>query len=313
MLLLVAAVALVLARTDAGAGRDAPARASAPALRGLPFSTRAAQVARDASGGSIGFEMLFLDVGQGDATVIIANGERMLIDGGRSGSLILERLAQHGITDLDTVVATHPDADHTGGLVAVLAAFTVEHIYFNGDSSDTATYQALLTAAAREGGEVRTLRRGDVITVGRLPLAVLNPGVLTGDTNNDSIVAQFTCGTVDVLLTGDAEAPAEEDMLDAGLVTDVDVLKVGHHGSRTSSSVRFLDVARPEVGVISAGRDNVYGHPHAEALRRLAAAGVALAYTDGTGGDDTVTLASDCTTYRLSPPAQAVGAAAPVP
>ena len=248
------------------------------------------------------FQVVFIDVGQGDAALITLDGERMLIDGGRSGSTIVARLRALGVSKLDAVVATHPDADHVGGLADVLRSFAVARIYVNGDASTTETYTDFLAVAADEpGAQVVTLRRGDTVPLGGAAFPVLNPGPLSGDTNTDSIVLDAICGSVSVLFTGDADTASEQSMLAAGVVTDVDVLKAGHHGSASSSSAPFLAQAKPEVAVISAGRTNPYGHPAAAAMTRLVAAGAEFEYTDTTAGNDSVTMNSDCVTYSFSP------------
>lgn len=235
------------------------------------------------------------------------NGHRMLIDGGRSGTTIVGRLRRLGVTSLDAIVATHPDADHAGGLSAVLGAFSVGRIYVDGDPSSTETYAAFLAAAADEpGAQVITVVRGQMIPLGGHDLRVLNPASPTGDTNNDSIVLELRCGVVGVLFTGDAEVPAEESMIAAGLVAHVNVLKVSHHGSATGTSSAFLDAVRPEVAVISAGRTNQYGHPAPETMARIASAGVRVEYTDTGPQDDSVTMKSDCRTYSFSRPPVAV-------
>ena len=242
----------------------------------------------------------FIDVGQGDATLVTAsNGETLLVDGGRSRVRIRERLASMGITDLDAVLATHSDADHIAGLVEVFDLFSIERFYWNGQLHDTQTCQNLMAAAESEGSAVTISRAGDTIVLGDLTIQVVHPESLSGDSNIDSIVLMVSCGTVEILLTGDAEIPSEEVMLAGGLLTDIDILKVGHHGSRTSTSDEFISTLLPEVGVISAGVDNQFGHPHQEVVDRLTLAGVELWYTDITDQPDTVTLVSDCQTYSL--------------
>ncbi len=139
-----------------------------------------------------------------------------------------------------------------------------------------------------------------MIAVGGLALEVLHPGALTGNTNVDSMVLLLDCGSVEVLLLGDAEGASEAEMLAANVVPDVDVAKAGHHGSRTSSSPDFLAVLQPEVAVISAGLTNRYGHPHAEVIQRFTERGTALYRTDTSGGDDTLVMTSDCQHYEIS-------------
>jgi beta-lactamase superfamily II metal-dependent hydrolase len=231
---------------------------------------------------------------------VTVDGRRLLIDSGRSGTTITQRLAALGVSDLDAVVATHPDADHVGGLAAVLAAYSVERIYVNGDPGSTATYDDFLAAAAAEGVSPTVLRRGDRVPLGGLQLVVLSPLAVSGDTNNDSLVLRMSCGAITVQFEADAEAPAERSMLASGMTTDIDVLKVGHHGSNTASSEDFLEATRPEVAVISAGLNNQYGHPHPEIVARLEALGVQLQYTDTAAGDDTKVLTSDCRTYSFT-------------
>ena len=245
-----------------------------------------------------GFTIHFIDVGQGDATLIVADtGEALLIDGGRSKTRIRDRLTAMGVTDLDAIAATHADADHIAGLVEVLKMYEIEDIYLNGGSSDTQTFGNFMAGVDAEGAVVRVVSRGDVISLGPLEIVVVHPGELTGDSNVDSMVLLLDCGEVEVLVTGDAEKASESEMIAAGVLLDIDVLKVGHHGSRSSTSQAFLDALQPEVGVISAGMNNQYRHPHDEVVALLVAAGVEIHETDTTEGVDTVTMTSDCHSY----------------
>jgi beta-lactamase superfamily II metal-dependent hydrolase len=245
----------------------------------------------------------FIDVGQGDATLITAStGERLLIDGGRSRSLIRERLRALGVTHLDAVVVTHADADHLAGLLEVLDLYQVKRIYYHTERRTTVTYHSFVRAAQAERAQIIDPRRGDQILLGDLVLAVLNPApTLRGESNADSVVLRLSCGAVDVLLMADAEAPSEQDMLAAGVIGDVEVLKVGHHGSRTGTTQPFLAATTPEHAVISAGVGNSYGHPHPEAVQALQRVGAAIVMTDtDRSTDETVRLESDCVTYSLS-------------
>ncbi len=229
-----------------------------------------------------------------DTLIRASNGETLLIDGGRSKTRIRERLNTLGITDLDAVLATHPDADHIGGLLEVFDLYEIERFYWNGQLHDTQTFQNLMTAAESEGSATTVSRSGDSIPLGTLTIKVLHPATLSGDSNVDSIVVLVSCGTIEVLLTGDAEIPSEQDMLTSGVLVDIDVLKVGHHGSRTSTSEEFLTAVVPEVGLISAGLTSQFGHPHQEVVDRLLGAGVDLYHTDTTDQDDTILMTSDC-------------------
>ena len=274
-----------------------------PAPAATPTPTPTATPTATATVGPDGFTVYFIDVGQGDATLIIAaSGESLLIDGGRSKTRIRERLSSLGITDLDAVLATHADSDHISGLVEVFDLFQIERFYWNGQVHDTLAFQNLMTAAQTEGSVITVSTRGDTIPLGNLSLQVLHPSTLSGDSNVDSIVVLLSCGTVAILLTGDAEIPSEEGMLVAGILLDIDVLKVGHHGSRTSTSDEFLGVIAPEVGVISAGLNSQYGHPNQEVVDRLTEAGVELWHTDISELDDTVALVSDCGVFALEQP-----------
>jgi len=274
-----------------------------PAPAATPTPTPTATPTATATVGPDGFTVYFIDVGQGDATLIIAaSGESLLIDGGRSKTRIRERLSSLGITDLDAVLATHADSDHISGLVEVFDLFQIERFYWNGQVHDTLAFQNLMTAAQTEGSVITVSTRGDTIPLGNLSLQVLHPSTLSGDSNVDSIVVLLSCGTVAILLTGDAEIPSEEGMLAAGILLDIDVLKVGHHGSRTSTSDEFLGVIAPEVGVISAGLNSQYGHPNQEVVDRLTVAGVELWHTDISELDDTVSLVSDCGVFALEQP-----------
>lgn len=246
-----------------------------------------------------GFRIDFIDVGQGDATLVTVNGERLLVDGGRSQARIEERLNTLGVTHIDAILSTHPDADHIAGLIRVLQLYTVERIYLNGGTSSSQTYANYLALVEASGAEVAVLTRGDTIPLGGLELDVLHPAGLTGDSNGNSLVVLLSCGVVDVILTGDATIASEQSMLAAGVVTPVDVLKVGHHGSSTSTGQPFLDALQPAYAVISAGMSNQFGHPHAEVVARLVAMDVEIYHTDLTADDDTVTMTSGCSTVTF--------------
>jgi len=248
-----------------------------------------------------GFSVTFFDVGQGDAALVSVGGARMLIDSGPSGSVILQRLQSLGITDLDAIVATHLHADHIGGFSDILGAFAVERIYVTGEIPDSQTDSAFLGAAGIEpGAQVITPRRGDSISLGGVSFSVLHPVSLVSNSNDNSLVLGMTCGAVGALFMGDAEESTESSLLSAGVAFNADVLKVGHHGSNSSSTLAFLQVADPEVAVLSYGRTNQFDHPHQETLDGLGAIGASLVATDITAADDSVTMTSDCATYSFS-------------
>ncbi len=272
-----------------------------------PSSTPGAATESEATeASSRGFTVYFLDVGEGDATLIeTSTGERLLVDGGPSKALIKDHLARLQVDHLDALVATNADADHIAGLVAILEDYDIERIYWNGVASDTDTFEIFMALSEGEAAELKVIARGDVITLGDLRIRVLHPAELTGDGNVDSLVLLVQCGAFEVLLTGDAEVESEESMIAAGVLMDVDVLKVGNHGSRTSTSPEFLDVVRPEFGVISAGVGNQFvqlRHPHVEALEALSAANIQILRSDTTVGTDGVTVTTSCDGYEITEP-----------
>ena len=255
--------------------------------------------------------MDFIDVGQGDAILIQRGAVAVLVDGGPNETQVADYLQSRGIDDIDLLVATHPHADHIGGLADVLERFDVHEIWVNGDTTDSQTYANFAAAVAAErsaGASYREVARWDSTQLGGMDILVLHPPYdLTGDPNEDSVVVKITCGTVDVLLTGDATSDSEASMLgDALTQLDSEALKVGHHGSSTSSSTAFLAAVTPDVAIISVGAGNTYGHPTQEALDRLATEGASVYRTDL---DGTVRLTSDCATYTV----EASGAPTPIP
>jgi beta-lactamase superfamily II metal-dependent hydrolase len=239
----------------------------------------------------------FIDVGQGDAILVDYGIYEILIDGGSSTPGVVGYLQNYVDGPLEVMVATHPHADHIGGLTAVLGTFDVQEVWYSGESSTSQTYSNFMSAVEAEGAEVHVARRGDVIGVGGLSFKVLNPANITGTTNNNSVVLELSYGQVDFLFEGDAEHEAEASMVAAGLVPDVEILKVGHHGSRTASSASFLAVAKLEVAVYMAGTGNTYGHPHAETIAALHAVGATIYGTDING---TVVVFTDGQTYSVT-------------
>jgi len=243
-------------------------------------------------------EVHFIDVGQGDSILVDLGEIEILIDGGGKSPGVTAYLNNYVDGRLEVMVATHPHADHIGGLIAVLDAFDVEEIWLNGDSTTSQTYAQFMAAVQGEGAEVRIGSRGEEIDVDELAFTILNPTTLAGTTNNNSIVLSLSYGEIDFLFTGDAEQEAESTMLAAGIVPDVEVLKVGHHGSRTSSSQAFLATAVPEVTIYMAGEGNRYGHPHEETIAALTELGVEIYGTDING---TIIVTTNGTTYNVLP------------
>lgn len=188
-------------------------------------------------------------------------GDReILIDGGDKSPGVVSYLDDYIDEPLEVMVATHPHAEHIGGLIAVLDVFEVEEIWLNGDTSTSKTFNEFMSRVNAEGASVYEAERGDSIEVGVLTFLTLHPvRPLVDNTNNNSIVLRLSYGNIDFLFTGDAEKEAEASILKSGLTIQANVLKVGHHCSRTSSSPRFPDTVKPQVAIYMAGKGNRYG------------------------------------------------------
>lgn len=239
-------------------------------------------------------EVVFLDVGQGDAAVLhLPNGRTMAIDGGppprngRSRSPLADYLRYRGIRRLDVLVLTHSDADHAGALAPVIKDFRPREVWYGLDAADPVLGE-LLAAAAAAGGRLVPMAWGDVARPApAVHLEVFNPGRTplqgTGaDKNNNSVVLRLTYGRIRALFTADIESSAEEILVDSSRPLRAEVLKVGHHGSRSSTTEGFLAAVAPAVAVVSVGR-NSYGHPHPDVLSRFESIGAAVWRTDREG------------------------------
>ena len=238
----------------------------------------------------------FIDVGQADCALLECGGPYMLIDGGNrdDGQLVVSYLEQQGVEELEAVVCTHAHEDHVGGLPSVLAVYPTKAVYAPTKTYASKVFDDFLYYTDQQGLEVTLPVPGDTMTLGDAQVTVLGPVKTYAETNDTSIVLRLEFGRTSFLFTGDMEVAAENDMLDywesqPGIL-EADVLKVGHHGSNTSTGYRFLYEVSPEYGVISVGKDNSYGHPHAEPLSRLNQAGVVLLRTDELG---TIVAVSD--------------------
>lgn len=244
----------------------------------------------------------FLDIGQGDCTVLTQGGHAMLIDAGDNdkGTAVQAYLNYLGIETLDYVILTHPDADHIGGADVVLYKFDCDTILMPDVEVDTRTYDDVIQAIKSRGYTATHPQAGDTCSFGDASFTVLSPSRSYSDNNNNSIVIRLTHGENTFLFTGDAEEEAEIDILAQGLDVQADVLKVGHHGSSTSTSDEFLEAVSPACAVISCGEGNKYGHPHAETMNKLRMMGITVYRTDEQG---TVTATSDGTslTWNMSP------------
>lgn len=238
----------------------------------------------------------FIDVGQGDSILIDLEEFEILIDGGGRNSGVADYIDTYVDGTLEVVVATHPDADHIGGLIEVFNSFVIGELWHTGGTKTTQVYGDFQTAFQAEGCQIRTLTRGDTLSFSYLVFEVYHPASLTGSTNNQSIVLYLDYGEVDFLFTGDAEQEAEVSMITAGLLSDIEILKVGHHGSSSSSSIAFLDILKPEIAIYMAGEGNGYGHPHHETLVALASIDAEIYGTDIHG---TIVIITDGVDYEV--------------
>lgn len=255
--------------------------------------------------GPVELRLNVLDVGQGDAIAIgVPDGGWLLVDTGMgSGERLARDLVRRGIPRIDLLILTHPDLDHMGAAEELVRSMPVQALGDGGVVRATGAYRGLIAAAAGEGVPWRFLGRGDRWAEGGVIVEVLHPpspaarGVppVAPSPNDLSVVLRLRWGEFDALLTGDVSAEVEAALLP--LLEEVELLKVGHHGSRTSSSRPFLEIVRPEVAVISVGRRNRFGHPAPEVLGRLREVGAEIYRTDHHG--DVVVSAREDGSWRV--------------
>ncbi|MDY0130976.1 MAG: MBL fold metallo-hydrolase, partial [Methanosarcina vacuolata] len=243
----------------------------------------------------------FIDVGQGDSILLQYGDKDMLIDAGeRSESdTVAELIKNEGITSLDYVVATHPHADHIGGISDILKAFPVGQFLDSGYPYTSGTYEYMLETINSTNIPFKTVKRGDKIDFASgIEVEVLNPGssYFTDDLNQNSVVLKVTDGAVTFLFMGDAGIEAENAIIKDGYNVNADIFKVGHHGSSTSSGEAFISAVSPSVCVIEVGAGNEYGHPHTETLEKLQKASKVYR----TDIDGTVTVTTDGSTYSVT-------------
>ncbi len=228
------------------------------------------------------FHIYFLDVGQGDAILIkTPDNSQILVDGGKGGKVIEElgEVMPYFDRSLDMMVATHPDADHIGGLPAVMKKYEVGGFLYNGVKAMKGEYVELLKDVREENADVFIAERSEDFRFGDVYFDVIFPlesmeGESVGDTNDTSVCLRVIYKGHSILLTGDLEFEMEKTLAMSGQNLQSEIYKAGHHGSKTSSSPDFLKKVKPEIVVISAGKDNSYGHPHPETFRNLYRAGV---------------------------------------
>ena len=234
----------------------------------------------------------YLDVGQGDSIFIeFPDSETMLIDAGENyhGERIINYITNCGYTDVDYLVATHPHTDHIGSMGYIVRNFNIGSVYMPKVSANTKTYENLLESISDKGLKVKSAKEGTIIKETEdISVEVVAPVTIdSDDLNNCSLVIKVIYKDVSYLFTGDAEK-AELKEITSDITADV--LKVGHHGSSTSTYEEFLEAVDPEIAVISVGEDNEYGHPHKEVMQYLSDYGCQIYRTDE---DKTVTVSTD--------------------
>lgn len=246
-----------------------------------------------------GLTVHFIDVGQADCALLQCDGQNMLIDGGNAAdsSLVVSYLQNQGVEYLDYVVCTHAHEDHVGGLSGPLNTCTAGQVFAPVTQYDSKAFSSFVKYTEQQGLEITVPQADSSFALGQAQVTVLGPRKAYEDTNNTSIVLRVEYGETSFLFTGDMESTAEKDLLEAGCDLDATVLKVGHHGSSTSSSYVFLREVMPTYAVISVGTDNSYGHPHEEVMSRLYDAQVTVYRTDEQG---TVVAFSDGETVSFT-------------
>lgn len=243
----------------------------------------------------------FLDVGQGDSTLFLYDGKTILIDAGEfeEADRVVRDLRLLGVTKIDLLVATHPHSDHIGGMQKVLAAFPVEEVLDTGLAHPSLTYEHFLETIEEKHIAYKVAEQGQSIDIGpEVRVLVLSPpqGLPDDDLNANSVVLRISYGTIDFLMTGDLDKTGEDALIRTSYPLDAEILKVGHHGSSSSTSPAFLARVRPETAIISVGEDNPYGHPHEETLHLLKENGVTVYRTDR---DGTILVRSDGLSYSV--------------
>ncbi len=233
-----------------------------------------------------GLQITVLDVGEGLSVVFQSEGETMVYDGGdkAASSYVVGWLKDHGIAQVDLMVASHYHSDHIAGLVGILHAFPVSRVIAPDYTDDTKIYESFVNAVLAKNLTVESPKPGDSYTVGAAVVEVLGPLSDTYKDENDySIVLKIRHGNQSVYLAGDSTMTVEDELLEADTNVEADLYIVSHHGSSGSSGQAFLNRVNPELAVISCGKDNSYGHPHDEVLEKLEKTGAKILRTDELG------------------------------
>lgn len=230
------------------------------------------------------FRVHYIDVGQGDSILVQSGEEYMLIDGGKNvaADTVVNYLKSQNVKKLKYVIGTHPHEDHIGGLDDVIDTFDVENVIMPNVTHNTKSFEDVLDSIMNKGLTITPAVSGERYALGDAELLILAPnGDGYKDLNDYSVVARVQYGNTSFMFTGDAEGISEKEMIDVyGSSLRTDVLKLGHHGSTTSTTKDFLELVNPSVAVITVGKDNTYGHPHKEIIERLEKKNIRIYRTD---------------------------------
>jgi competence protein ComEC len=228
----------------------------------------------------------FIDVGQADS-ILIQNGDHaMLIDAGNNddADLVTQYLQKQGVKKIEYLIGTHPHEDHIGGMDGVINAFPIAQVILPHVTHTTKTFSDMVTAMKNKGYQATKPVVGDRYSLGDASFVILAPTAPEYEgLNNYSVVIKLSYGNTSFLFAGDAEKESEEEMIATGLDLSANLLKLGHHGSRSSTSAAFLQKVHPQYAVISVGKGNDYGHPHQETMKRLQSNGALVYRTDESG------------------------------
>lgn len=249
---------------------------------------------------AVRMQVHFLDVGQGNSVLVKQGSHFMLYDGGdaKASSKVVSYLKKQGVKKLDYVVVSHYDADHLNGVIGALHVFGVKKVLAPDYTTDSAVYRSFRTVMKQKGLTSVHPRVGKKYRLGKASFTILAPGSKSyTDENNYSIAMRLVCGSASFMMTGDAEAQSEYEMMESGQKLRSDVYLCGHHGSSSSSTQGFLKAVRPKYAVISCGKGNSYGHPTAQTMSRLKSLGCNVYRTDEQGD---IVASSDGRTIRFN-------------
>ncbi|GAA0177395.1 hypothetical protein SH2C18_06400 [Clostridium sediminicola] len=242
----------------------------------------------------------FIDVAQGDAILIQSDGKNMLIDAGKNdkADLVKDYLKDQGVEKLDFFIGTHPHEDHIGGADIVLNNFEVNKVIMPKVTATTKTYKDVINSINNNNLKITVPKVGTTYELGKATFQIVAPNSTSyRDTNNYSVSIKLTLDNNSFLFTGDAEDVSEEEMVSNGMDLKVDVLKIGHHGSHSSTTNEFLNKVNPKYAVISVGKLNDYGHPHIETMEKLKDKNITVYRTDESG---TIIVTSDGNTISFN-------------